>query len=157
MRNTFFLLALAACLLCGTARAGESVYTLPFDDPQGVFFTPEAFGIRADGKMDVSDALQEALNGIKRERGFGVLYLPEGKYRISRTIYIPDAIRLIGYGKKRPEIILADKSQGFDGQQPNGAFPGMQGQESVSTGDLTAEFVLEDTVNGFSGVSDLAE
>ena len=118
MRNTFFLLALAACLLCGTALAGESVYTLPFDDPQGVFFTAEAFGIRADGKTDVSEALQDALNSLKRERGFGVLYLPEGKYRISRTIYIPDAIRLIGYGKKRPEIILADKSQGFDGQQP---------------------------------------
>ena len=115
LKRTFFSLALAAILLPLTARAGESVYTLPFDDPQGVFFTPDAFGIRADGKADVSEALQEALNRISRERGFGTLYLPEGKYRISRTIYIPAAIRLIGYGKNRPEIILTDKSQGFDG------------------------------------------
>jgi len=102
-------------LLPLTAGAGESVYTLKFDDPQGVFFTPEMSGFRADGKVDVSEALQEALNSISRERGFGTLYLPEGKYRITRTIFIPSAIRLVGYGKSRPEIILADKASGFDG------------------------------------------
>ena len=115
LKRTILFLAIAFLLFPVTAWAGESVYTLPFDDPQGVFFTLDAFGIRADGKTDVSEALQEALNSISRERGFGTLYLPEGKYRISRTIYIPAAVRLIGYGKTRPEIILADKSQGFDG------------------------------------------
>ena len=49
--------------------------------------------------------------------------------------------------------------EGFNGErpempgQPGGQFPG---QETAS-GELTAEFVMEDTVNGFSGVSDLAE
>ena len=96
------------------SRAGVSAYTLKFDDPNGVFFTEDAFGIRADGKFDVSDALQAAVNGIKEERGFGTLYLPEGKYRISRTIYVPGSIRIVGYGKNRPEIVLEKNTPGFD-------------------------------------------
>ena len=62
-----------------TARAGVSVYMQKFNDARGVFFTEEAFGIKADGKFDCSDALQAAVNTIKEERGFGTLYLPEGK------------------------------------------------------------------------------
>lgn len=93
--------------------SGNSVYTEKFDDARGVFFTEEAFGIKADGKHDVSDALQEAVNQIKNERAFGTLYLPEGKYRISRTIYVPAAIRIVGYGKTRPEIVLAKNTPGF--------------------------------------------
>lgn len=96
------------------ANAGVSVYTHKFDDPRGVFFTADDFGIRADGKTDVSDSLQAAVNRIKSERGFGTLYLPEGKYLISRTIYVPGAIRIVGYGAKRPEIILGKNTPGFD-------------------------------------------
>lgn len=99
------------------ALAGTSVFTLKFDDPKGVFFTEEEFGIRADGKFDVSDALQAAVNRIKEERGFGTLYLPEGKYRISRTIYVPGSIRIVGYGKSRPEIVLEKNTPGFDKEQ----------------------------------------
>ena len=96
------------------ALAGNSVYTQKFNDPKGVFFTEEAFGIKADGKSDVSDALQAAVNSIKEERGFGTLYLPEGKYRITRTIYVPGSIRIVGYGAKRPEIVLEKNTPGFD-------------------------------------------
>ena len=100
-----------------TASAGVSVFTQKFDDARGVFFTEADFGIRADGKFDVSDALQAALNSIKEERGFGTLYLPEGKYRVSRTIYVPGSIRIVGYGKKRPEIILGKNTPGFDKEE----------------------------------------
>ena len=91
----------------------ESVYTQRPDDPEAFYFTPENYDIRADGRMDVSDALQEAINQVKREKSFGILFIPEGKYKISKTIYIPGAIRLIGYGKKRPEFILAKNSPGY--------------------------------------------
>ena len=100
-----------------TARAGVSVYTQKFNDPKGVFFTEAEFGIRADGKFDVSDALQAAVNRIKEERGFGTLYLPEGKYRVSRTIYVPGSIRIVGYGSKRPEIVLEKNTPGFDKEE----------------------------------------
>ena len=54
--------------------------------------------------MDVSDALQAAINQVKKEKNFGILFIPEGKYKISKTIYIPTAIRLIGYGKNRRNL-----------------------------------------------------
>jgi len=92
----------------------ESIYTLRPDDPEAFYFSAAN-----DGKTDVSVALQEAINQVKRERNFGILFIPEGTYRISRTIYIPVAIRLIGYGKKRPEFILSANSPGFQ-EEPAG-------------------------------------
>jgi hypothetical protein len=46
-----------------------------------------------------------------------ILFIPEGHYLISKTIYIPASIRLIGYGKNRPQIILEKNAPGF--QEPN--------------------------------------
>jgi hypothetical protein len=90
-----------------------SVYQKKPNDPEAVFFTPEKFNIKADGKMDVSDALQAAINQVKNEKSFGILFIPEGKYRISKTVYVPGAIRVIGYGLNRPEIILGKNTPGF--------------------------------------------
>jgi hypothetical protein len=86
----------------------ESVYTQRPEDREAFCFTA-----RGDGRTDVSDALQDAINQVKRERNFGILFIPEGKYLISKTIYIPGAIRLIGYGAKRPEFILTRNSPGY--------------------------------------------
>lgn len=91
----------------------NSVFTLRPNDPEAFYFTPGNYDIRADGVMDVSDALQEAINQVKTEKNFGILFIPEGKYKISRTIYIPAAIRLIGYGKNRPEFILKKNTPGY--------------------------------------------
>ena len=106
----------------------NSIYTLKPNDPEAFYFTPENYQIKADGKMDVSDALQAAINQVKKEKNFGILFIPEGKYKISKTIYVPGSIRLIGYGKKRPEFILAKNSPGF--------------QEEVSIDKGKANYVL---------------
>jgi len=102
-------------LLAGQDRPGrnESVYRMVPVDSEAFYFTSENYNIRADGIMDVSDALQQAINQVKTEKNFGILFVPEGKYRISRTIYLPPAIRLIGYGKNRPEFILKKNTPGF--------------------------------------------
>jgi hypothetical protein len=102
---------------CATPKTGNSIYTKKPDDPAAVFFTPENFSITADGKTDVSVQLQNAINQLKTDRNFGILFIPEGSYIISKTIYIPAAIRLIGYGKNRPVFILRKNSPGF--QEPN--------------------------------------
>lgn len=92
----------------------RSVYTERPGDPHAVYFTPDEFGIKADGSMDVSDALQEALNKAKRsELGGGILFVPEGTYKLSKTIYIPSTVRLIGYGSKRPVFVLGKNSPEF--------------------------------------------
>lgn len=91
-----------------------SVFTDRPKDSHAVYFTPENFQIKADGKMDVSDALQKALNQAKQsELGCGILFVPEGNYRISKTIYMPSSVRLIGYGAKRPVFILGKNTPGF--------------------------------------------
>ncbi len=95
----------------------QSVYELRPDDPIAVYFTSENFRIKADGKTDVSTELQKAIDQVKTEQNYGILFIPEGKYLISKTIYVPGAIRLIGYGKKRPEIILGKNTAGFQKEQ----------------------------------------
>jgi hypothetical protein len=116
----FMLCFFAACFLdvLGQFRPGRSIYTQRIDDPDGIYFTPANFKIQADGKVDVSDQLQSAINQLKKEKNFGILFIPEGVYAISKTIYIPAAIRLIGYGKTRPVIVLRKNSPGFQQENP---------------------------------------
>ena len=63
--------------------------------------------------MDVSDALQGAINKGKTEKSFGILFIPEGKCRINKTIYVAGSVRLIVYGVTRPEIIPGKITSGF--------------------------------------------
>jgi len=98
-------------------KPGNSFYSQKPDDAEAVYFTSENFGITTDGKTDVSEALQKAINQVKTEQNFGILFIPEGKYLISKTIYVPGAVRLIGYGKNRPEIILGENTPGYQDEQ----------------------------------------
>lgn len=95
----------------------SSVYTQRPNDPEAFYFTPENYGFKSG--EDVTDTLQAVINQLKKEKNFGILFIPEGKYRISKTIYIPNAIRLIGYGKERPEFILTKDSPGFHEEVPS--------------------------------------
>ncbi|HXO74874.1 MAG TPA: glycosyl hydrolase family 28-related protein, partial [Puia sp.] len=100
------------------AVLSTSVFTSRPDDPTATYFIPGKFPITADGRTDVSDALQGAIRDIKTNHNFGILFIPEGKYLITKTIYIPTAIRLIGYGRKRPVFILGKSSPGFQSADP---------------------------------------
>lgn len=115
------LVGLVCCLCVFQLQAVDlkSIYTQRPNDPEAFYFTPENYNITADGKTDVSEALQAAINQVKQERNFGILYIPEGKYKISKTIYIPGSIRLIGYGNTRPEFILAKNSPGYQAEVAN--------------------------------------
>ncbi len=91
----------------------SSVYQTKLEDNLAVYFTPEKFNIKTDGSVDVSDALQEAINKVQETVRYGIVFIPEGTYRISKTIYLWKGIRLIGYGKNRPVIILPKNTSGF--------------------------------------------
>ncbi len=116
MHKSIFFLSILMISVQIWAENGSSYYTRMPDDPEAVYFTPENFNITNDGKTDVTNQLQEAINQLKQDRNFGILFIPEGTYTISRTIYIPPAIRLIGYGEKRPVIVLKKNSPGY--QEP---------------------------------------
>lgn len=101
----FFLIHSGIC--------AQSVYTHMPSDPRAMYFSADEFSIEPDGKSDVSDELQLAINKLKNEQNFGILFIPEGKYLISKVIYVPKAIRIIGYGKNRPEFILGENTPGY--------------------------------------------
>jgi hypothetical protein len=97
----------------------KSFYQARLQDDDATYFTPENFKITNDGKTDVSDELQRAINEVKTNFNFGIVFIPEGTYTISKTIYIPTAVRVIGYGQKRPVFVLADNAPGFQEEYPD--------------------------------------
>jgi len=108
-RNTSIILA---TLLLNSLSYGASFYTARPDDPAAVVFTKEEFPeLHADGVGDDSLVLQSA---IDQAAGNGrVLLIPEGRYRISQTIGIPASTRVIGFGAKRPAIVLGANTPGY--------------------------------------------
>ena len=77
--HIFFLIVILAGGI--QAQNPRSVFTDRPVDEAAIYFTPENFKVKADGRMDVSEALQEALNRTKqKENGCGILFIPEGGY-----------------------------------------------------------------------------
>src|SRR5262249_19564727 len=43
----------------------------------------------------------------------GILFIPSGRYRVTRTIYVWPGLRIFGYGATRPVFVLAPNTPGF--------------------------------------------
>lgn len=106
---------LIGLLLSGTSvpLMGASRYTVRLDDPQAIYLTSDRFPVHGDGIADDSSAIQAAIDAVESAHGEGILFIPPGKYRISRTIYVWPGVRIIGYGQDRPVFILADNTPGY--------------------------------------------
>src|SRR3569833_3108439 len=96
----------ALTLLASTAYASTSAMQSAPSDSRAVTVKG-----KADGKTDDTDAIQSALDAAS-EHG-GVVFLPSGRYKISRSILIWPAVRLYGTGRTRPVLFLADNTPGF--------------------------------------------
>ncbi len=108
------LIALAIILLGVVSPSrGASFYPARLDDPHAVYLTPNRFSVRGDGIADDSAAIQAAIDKVQETTGEGILFIPEGRYRVTRTIFVWPGVRLIGYGEKRPVFVLADHTPGF--------------------------------------------
>src|ERR1700747_971427 len=82
------ILCLGILLIAPLAlQASQSYYPLRPDDPAAVYLTKDSFPVHADGVADDSAAIQAAIDKVEDEHGEGILFIPEGKYRITRTIY----------------------------------------------------------------------
>jgi len=68
---------------------------------------------KGDGRADDSDAMQHAIDQAAEKGGGGLVFLPSGRYRISRTILIWPAVRVFGTGPTRPVLVLGDNTPGF--------------------------------------------
>ena len=102
------VLAYPACLF-----SAESYFSERVDDAKAVYLTPDRFPVHGDGAADDSDALQQAIDKIQETSNQGILFLPPGRYRVTRTIYVWPGIRIFGYGKTRPAIVLGANTAGF--------------------------------------------
>jgi len=92
--------------------SGASFYPVRLDDPAAVYLTREAFSAHGDGVGDDSGPLQEAIDKAGTA-GAGVVFIPEGAYRLARTVYVWPGVRLIGYGANRPVLTLGSNTPGF--------------------------------------------
>ncbi len=107
-RMDFWLVCVAALLvLSGFALASTSVYTAAPADP----YTGTMVG-RGDGQADDTKSIQGAIDRAAKASG-GIVFLPSGRYRISRTIYIWPGVRVFGTGPTRPVLVLKDHTPGF--------------------------------------------
>src|SRR6267378_4509468 len=111
MRKIFYVPA--ALLISSVRLCADSQYPARLDDAKAVYLTPDHFPVHADGQADDSDALQQAINKVQETTTQGILFLPSGRYRVTKTIYIWPSIRVIGYGKTRPVLALAANTPGF--------------------------------------------
>jgi sugar lactone lactonase YvrE len=111
-----FSIGLITSVLAGFVSApswGSSYYTLRPDDPNALYLTRNDLGIPGDAIADATDVIQGAINRIQETTVQGILFIPEGHYRISRTIIVWPGIRLIGYGANRPVFVLANNTPGY--------------------------------------------
>ncbi len=90
-----------------------SYFTLRPEDPRAVYLVKDQFDVHGDGIGDDSSALQLAIDRVQETARVGVVFIPEGRYRIGKTIYVWSGIRLIGYGPKRPVFVLGKNTPGF--------------------------------------------
>jgi len=131
---------LAATILLSVPLFASSYYPARLEDARAVYLTPDTFPVKGDGIADDSAALQQAIDRIQEKTNQGVLFVPPGRYRITKTIYVWPGIRLIGFGATRPTFLLGANTPGFqqgpaymiffaggrprDGEPPPDANPG---------------------------------
>jgi hypothetical protein len=107
------LLPLALLVVPAVSAFASSYYPLRLDDGKAVYLTPDHFAVHGDGLADDSDALQQAINKVQETTNQGILFVPAGRYRLTRTIYVWPGIRLIGFGATRPVFVLGANTAGF--------------------------------------------
>jgi sugar lactone lactonase YvrE len=133
---------LLAAVLVGAPLWGSSYYTVRLDDPKAIYLTRVDFPVHGDGIADDTDAIQQAINKVQETTNQGIVFVPEGRYRLSKTIYIWPGVRVIGYGATRPVWVLGKNTPGyqenenlmvfFAGGRPGGARGGRGGRGGAS-------------------------
>jgi sugar lactone lactonase YvrE len=111
MRKTVSFVA--ALVFIAAPLYGASYYPNKLDDPKAVYVTRDQFPIHGDGIADDTDAIQQAINKVEETSQQGIVFLPSGRYRISKTIYVWASVRVIGYGATRPVLVLGENTPGY--------------------------------------------
>jgi len=123
-------------ILLAAPACAQSIYTERPPDPLAVV-ADGSVGLHGDGTTDDTAALQSAIDRVADTTGPGIVFLPSGRYRISKTIYLWSGIRLIGYGKQRPVIVLAANTPEYQ-----------SGHDFLGTGRYMLQFASRKPASG---------
>ncbi len=135
------VLILLATLSAAVACFANSAYPTRLDDPAAVYLTPADFHVHGDGVADDSLAIQAAIDKLQETKGEGIVFIPQGSYRITRTIYIWPGIRVIGYGSQRPVFVLGKSTPGYqDGIAYMFFFAGARPRSEATTASRRPRF-----------------
>src|SRR5205823_11586562 len=77
------------------------------DDPKAIYL--DTLAVDPDSSAGLQAAIDKAA-GTGRE---GIVFVPTGRYTLTRTIYVWPGVRLIGYGATRPVFALPPHTPGF--------------------------------------------
>lgn len=100
----------AALLLAMVAApvGAQSIYLTAPPEPNAV-----TVASKGDGKTDDGPAIQQAIDRAANKGGGGIVFLPSGTYRISKTLFLWPGVRIFGVGAQRPVILLGANTPGF--------------------------------------------
>jgi len=126
------LLAAVALCFCPAVFAA-SVITARLEDPKAIYMDAPATA------ADSSAALQAAIDKASGTAREGIVFVPTGRYSITRTVYLWPGVRLIGYGAMRPVFVLPPNTPGFQkGMGVMVMFTGRTPHERPRAGDRIA-------------------
>jgi sugar lactone lactonase YvrE len=91
----------------------QSFYPVRLEDKQAVYLSADRFGTKGDGVADDTAALQKAIDSVADTTRQGILFVPEGRYRLTHTLYVWPGVRIIGYGARRPALVLGASTPGY--------------------------------------------
>jgi hypothetical protein len=101
--------ACVALSLAASSSWATSVFTSRPDDPAAVYVDPPD----AQAAGDHHAILQAALDRAGASPTGGIVFVPSGRYRITRTLVVWSGVRVIGYGATRPVLVLPERTPGY--------------------------------------------
>jgi hypothetical protein len=133
----------------------QSVFTQRPGDSYAAYLERGAYGAAADGVADDTPAIQAAIDHAAGATGGGIVFVAEGRYRITHTVHLWSGTRLIGYGAHRPVFVLGASTPGYQ-----------EGHEFLGTGRYMLQFASRQPAAGgpvvdaneftfYSGISNL--
>jgi hypothetical protein len=124
------MLTTAALMAVTSVFAGNSVFQSAPSDPRAV-----TIAAKGDGRTDATEAIQQALDAATERSPGGVVFLPSGRYLISRTLLVSPGVRIYGIGATRPVLVLGSHTPGFQrGLGSMIVFTGARRGDPVRTG-----------------------
>ena len=79
------ILLVIGTVLAATPVWPASYYTVRLNDEKAVYLSPGRSGVSGDGVADDSDAIQKAIDQVQETTGEGIVFVAEGRYRLTKT------------------------------------------------------------------------